>query len=285
MITLITAVPGSGKTLYTISLIQGFLDSNRHVYCNINGLSRDYFNNSPFLHGFIEDWRDTPDGSVIIYDEAQELFPAVGKSGVVTNPILTALETHRHSGHDLFFITQAPTLLHHHIRKLTGCHIHLYRPFGLRYSHVFRWNFCVLEPNDRKEQQRADSFIFRLDKKYFSAYQSTTIDTHKFVIPKKFYTFLFAIIAIFALVFYLAKDSFLFKASGPAPAPSSFVSLPAPAPNTTTAPVYSGCISFRDSCRCYDGSGNPLAISKNACLDIISRPVPFKIAPSSLTGA
>ena len=48
MITLITAVPGSGKTLLAITLIEAALKDMRPVYTNINGLVKDNFNNSSF---------------------------------------------------------------------------------------------------------------------------------------------------------------------------------------------------------------------------------------------
>ena len=106
MITLITAVPGSGKTLLAVGLIWEYLKEGRAVYSNIEGLQKDKFPNNNLLFDAPDDWRETPDGSVVIYDECQQphLYPADGQRGKVADDRLTAMETHRHSGHDLFFM-------------------------------------------------------------------------------------------------------------------------------------------------------------------------------------
>ena len=75
MITLITAVPGSGKTLHAIGLILKALSEGRAVYARIDGLLIDEVKPAP------DDWRDTPEGSLVIYDEAQEIFPSNARPG------------------------------------------------------------------------------------------------------------------------------------------------------------------------------------------------------------
>lgn len=133
------------------------------------------------------DWRDTPHGSVVIYDECQQphLYPSTAKAGKVEDERLTAMETHRHTGHDLYFITQAPTFVHHHIRKLVGQHIHLYRARGIGGAMRYEWSHTCDNPNDRREQERADSFLWKFPSAHFAYYTSATVHTHKFKIPKK----------------------------------------------------------------------------------------------------
>lgn len=142
MITLITAVPGSGKTLYAISLIDKANKEGRAVYQNIDGLKPEAFDNPTLIYDAPADWRDTPDGSLVIYDECQQphLYPATAKRGLVEDERLTAMETHRHTGHDLIFITQAPTFVHHHIRKLAGQHLHFYRARGISGAMRYEWS-------------------------------------------------------------------------------------------------------------------------------------------------
>lgn len=65
---LVTAPPGTGKTLLLIKMIFEYLKEGRRVYCNIDQLKIDEV--LPIPHN--ADWRDYPDGSVVIYDEAQE---------------------------------------------------------------------------------------------------------------------------------------------------------------------------------------------------------------------
>ena len=63
MIILITGTPGSGKTLFAVSKILAWAKENkREIFADIDGLSIDGIEKSP------EDWRETPDGSIVVYD-------------------------------------------------------------------------------------------------------------------------------------------------------------------------------------------------------------------------
>lgn len=204
MITLITAVPGSGKTLYAVSLIDKANKEGRAVYHNIDGLKPEMFDNPSIIFDAPADWRDTPDGSLVIYDECQQahLYPANAKRGLVEDERLTAMETHRHTGHDLIFITQAPTFVHHHIRKLTGQHIHLYRARGVSGAVRYEWSHCCDSPNDRNEQKRSDSVMWKFPSQYYPYYQSATVHTHKFKLPNKIKMLLIILIPCICVVGY-----------------------------------------------------------------------------------
>ncbi|AXH76259.1 MAG: zonular occludens toxin [Inoviridae sp.] len=209
MITLITAVPGSGKTLFSISLIDEALKQNRPVFTNINGLVKDKFPNSALLQDAPDDWRDCPNGSLVIYDEAQQahLYPSNAQRGKVEDERLTALETHRHGGYDLVFITQAPTFVHHHIRKLVGRHIHLYRARGVSGAVRYEWSHTCESPNDRREQERAETTVWKFPKHYFPYYTSAVMHTHKFKIPIKLALFLALLLLLVAyIVFTLVSN-------------------------------------------------------------------------------
>lgn len=279
MITLITAVPGSGKTLFTIGRILKALDEGRAVYARIDGLLIDKVKPAP------DDWRDTPEGSLVIYDEAQEIFPSNARPGPVTDERLTSMEVHRHTGHDLVFITQSPSFLHHHIRKLTGEHIHLYRPNGMTGANVYTWGFAVSDPNDRREQERADHYLWKFPKEHYKLYKSATIHTHKFRIPRKI-TFLLALILLGAGgVAYSLADGFKsmqpLEADSSAAAEGAGSAAPAPLPQSTfqwtqTPPVkpVSGCIESKRGCFCYDTSMTPLDLPLQQCRAIIQAPLP-----------
>jgi zona occludens toxin len=72
MSLLISAPIRTGKTLYTMKLIFEYLNKGRQVYTNIVGIKVDGVIsvassiNDPF------DWRDLPNGSVVVWDEAHE---------------------------------------------------------------------------------------------------------------------------------------------------------------------------------------------------------------------
>lgn len=232
MIFLITGVPGSGKTLKAVELIHAWLKQGRVVYSDIEGLSISGVLPSP------EDWTTTPEGSVVIYDECQRIFPSTGKAGVADDPRIRAMETHRHTGHDLVFITQAPTFVHHHIRKLVGTHIHVYRPMGMKAATIYTWTGICDSPMDKREQKRADVTRWTYPEKLFSDYKSATVHTHKFTIPKKLIFIALALVAIVILIIYNAQQSSIFNPSQAAPESSQSYLIPAPV--APTQPPESG---------------------------------------------
>jgi len=86
MLTTISAPPGTGKSLKCVQIIEESLrrNPNRLIFSNIIGLNIPGVlpivssANKPF------DWRDLPDGSLIIYDEAHE-HPAFAKTDLLKN--------------------------------------------------------------------------------------------------------------------------------------------------------------------------------------------------------
>lgn len=296
MITLITAVPGSGKTLYAVSLIQNFLNEGRPVYQNIEGLQADKFENNHLLFDAPADWTQTPDGSVVIYDECQQphLYPATGERGQIQDERLKRMEVHRHTGHDLYFITQAPTFVHHHVRKLVGQHIHFYRGHGATRVAKYTWSHTVDNPNDRREQERADFETFGFDKNLFDLYKSSTIHTHKLKIPKKIIFIFSLIIVIFSGAAFSFSQGGIFGGKstvGQEQAQAKSGTLPLAAPVSTTPLAYlaetplvrslGGCISSYTSCRCYTRDLEPLDLEDTQCRILTRKPLPMTVSIKS----
>lgn len=291
MITLITAVPGSGKTLYSVTLIDEANKKKRPVFHNINGLDVTKFEHPELIYDAPDDWRETPHGSLVIYDECQQphLYPATAQRGAVNDERLTAMETHRHSGHDLVFITQAPTFVHHHVRKLVGEHVHLYRAHGVSGANRYTWSHTCDNPNDRKEQQRADSVVWRFPKEYFSYYKSATVHTHKFKIPRKLiFIFSLAFIIISASAYGIFNNSLLSAYNESIEQPVLIAqSLVDPRPvssvydwsRTPEAVPVAGCIANHDTsrCMCFSSSGVTLDLSHGQCLSVLNNPLPRSV--------
>lgn len=86
MLTTISAPPGTGKSLKCVQIIEESLrkNPNRLIFTNIIGLNIPGVlpivssANKPF------DWRDLPDGSLVVYDEAHE-HPAFAKTDLLKN--------------------------------------------------------------------------------------------------------------------------------------------------------------------------------------------------------
>lgn len=197
MITLITGTPSSGKTLFAVTKILQYVKQNqklleqgkepRMIYANIDGLNIDGVEPAPV------DWRDTPDGSVIFYDEIQQLEPY--KKSRYDNEICDALQIHRHTGHDIFGITQFPVLLHPNFRAVVGMHHHLHRGWGLSSATIFNWAYCVDSPNAPSNKKLAEhTERFNYNKSVYKYYKSATIHTHKKRIPKNLFFIIFGVI-------------------------------------------------------------------------------------------
>lgn len=171
-----------------------FLLPVRTIYTNINALKIDY------VRANVYDWRDCPDGSIIVIDEVQLVEPY---SDIKTkdNPIVQDLTVHRHRGFDFWFITQFPTLLHPTVKVLIGVHFHLTRPYGMT-TVVYRFGSCKDTPNALVNKQNCEAkFNFNPQQRIFKLYKSTTINTHKKRFPKGIWFFVAWV--VFGIVFFI----------------------------------------------------------------------------------
>lgn len=203
MLFLRTGIPGAGKTLNAIKDIDQEFGRNKKN--KDNPLRTIYYYNIPELDNTKltadwqefntpEEWYNLPIGSIIVMDEAQTVFPNDGKKD---RPLkITEFEVHRHNGFDVHLITQHPTLISPHVRKLVGKHIHIHRPFGGHRLRKFSYEMCIDEPQRSTNWSLAQISSFKLDKKYFGVYKSATQHTHTFKIPRQYY-----ILAILGAIF------------------------------------------------------------------------------------
>lgn len=298
MIILITGVPGSGKTLKAVEMILDYQKKGRQVYSDISNLNIEGVLPSP------ADWRDTPEGSVVVYDECQKIFPSTGKAGVADDDRIRAMETHRHTGHDLIFITQAHTFLHSHIRKLVGKHYHVFRAMGLQSATIYAWDQCAQNVNDYHEKQRADVQRWNYPKELFRYYSSATIHTHKFQIPKKLTFIIIAALVTLGVSFYFLKNSFIGEAVGitdkpimqsqsanraqdaPVALAQEYIdpSLDALHHSKIATVAVSGCVSGVH-CRCFDTDGFIVDLEPKICRSMASGmlALPVRIGQNSST--
>lgn len=198
MIILITGTPGSGKTLFAVSKILGWAKENkREIFADIDGLSIDGIEKSP------EDWRETPDGSIVVYDEAQQHARFAATRGQRSqDEIVQAMEVHRHTGHDIVFITQSSKFLHNHILDLVGEHYHLHRPYGASLATVYYWRRAVRNPASQTQKALCENeFLFKYPKDLFKVYKSSNEHNVKFKLPKKLWMIIAAIIIMSIFVY------------------------------------------------------------------------------------
>lgn len=273
--------------------IQGFegLLPVRTIYANIKALKID--NIRPLEY----DWRDCPDGSIIVIDEVQNVDP-YDKEKDKHNPIIRDLTIHRHRGFDFYFITQYPNLLHPVAQVLIGVHYHLTVPWGWR-TRVYQWGSIRTFPNTLVNKVNVErKFDFNPPASLFKLYKSTTINTHEKRLPWKplilVSLFILACLVVLFMNLSKAKKSRLITnesvvASAPASTPktASAVDVPGSAPASTV--VYSvpssptleqiqlaryqqklrempvNVIAFGDNCTAYNTDGLPLDLSLSEC--------------------
>jgi zona occludens toxin len=198
MLHLITGVPGAGKTSFTLAHFLSI--ENRPKYATpINGL--DYAKHNVEKIESLEEWPNLPDGSVIFCDEAQQ-FLRPKRKDAVSPEWVTDFETHRHKGLDFYVTTQHPMFIDIHFRRLVGEHIHYHRAYGSRLIAQRTWQRCVDDPNDYHATQEAEIKHLTLPKHIFSEYKSTTVDTHKFKVPRKLVIASVVLLALISVSIY-----------------------------------------------------------------------------------
>ncbi|WP_455154278.1 zonular occludens toxin domain-containing protein [Cupriavidus campinensis] len=152
-ITLITATPGGGKTALAVQLMKEAVDKGRPLFVmGIPELKLPYIPTPP-----VPEWTELredpenpglqmpyftfPENALIVLDEAQRVF-RVRPNGAKVPDQVAAFETVRHTGVTFILITQNPSFLDSHIRKLVGQHVHL-RDAGLLGRWYYEWPECA----------------------------------------------------------------------------------------------------------------------------------------------
>ena len=229
MIELITGTPGSGKTLYAISQIKAKAEKeNRPVfYSGISELTLSWSEIDP------EKWFEAPANSIVVIDECQKVFRPRSFGGQVPQYV-SELETHRHKGIDLVFITQHPMLVDSNIRRLVGRHFHVSRRFGMHRASIFEYESCKDQPLTKVDSATA-RHEWSFPKEAFSYYKSAEVHTVKRRIPAKFYVVVGAVLAI-ALASWMVTSRFSDRIQGKDQATLGLVSkTTSPGTNFTNA--------------------------------------------------
>ena len=126
-------------------------------------------------------WESLPDGSVVVIDECQKVFPA----RKLTDPLppVTALSEHRHRGFDFVLVTQSPMMMDSYVRRLVGEHVHCVRRFGLKGCTRYTWGECVDDPQSHTMRSRAIESVWKYPHTLFPLYASATLHTVKTKLP------------------------------------------------------------------------------------------------------
>lgn len=222
MINLIVGTPGSGKTQFMISKILESIKENdkleeqglerRKIYSDIKELLIPEVDPAP------DDWRDTPDGSIIIYDEVQMRREFEYKGNQYSqDPMIKDLTIHRHTNKDLWLITQDSQRIEKGIHKLIDRMFFIKRPASKpTYTNVFEFDKWLSNPEpaanrNAKFKKYLDFYRFNFTDKYQSLYKSASDHSSiKFKLPKQLFVFLGIFLAViaFVLIALMNTDTF-----------------------------------------------------------------------------
>lgn len=302
MTTLYTGKKGNAKTLHVIKAVHERAQrENRRVYYHgIPELTLDW------VH--LDDpnkWYECPPNAIIVIDECDLHFPARPSGSPVPHAV-EQFKFERKQGHDVYLITQHPTFIHTHIRKLVDDHYHLIRIFGKEKSNIYYWQKCRANPDD----DRTDAIVTESDfpKEFYGVYKSAEVHNIKEKTPWKYrlrWAFPPLVVALFVYGIYAfmgASDGDLVErsvnqaqgnyASGPLqssrrgaePKLDFFEAraervngLPHTAPlydditEPVEAPLPSACVDFRGECTCYTQQGTRMTVPPDVCLQIVDK--------------
>ncbi|MDT8997774.1 zonular occludens toxin domain-containing protein [Paucibacter sp. APW11] len=305
-LTLITGLPGHGKTLYCLWRWRAEAEKEgRQVYHNgIPGL------NIPGWQTWeVEKWQQLPPGAVFIVDEAQFAFPVTGRGQ--TPEWVQKLAVHRHSGVDLVVLTQDPMLLDVFVRKLIDRHFHVVRKFGTTFATIHEFVNGVRD-NVAKNKKDSIRHEWKYPPEVYTWYKSAELHTVKRSIPMRVWILCALPLLTAGLAYYgwsiLKSTSASSTASEHTPAavhapgapgrsgvdswsgrggrdrqtPAEYAESYTPRiPGLAhTAPVYdevtrpaqapypAACVLMRGVCRCYTQQATRLDVPHQLCVDI-----------------
>lgn len=195
-IELRTGVPGHGKTLSMVQDLSKLLarwvthpQEARPVFVhNIKELAllhlpmpvKAVSENKTGQKIVIPDWTAMPDGSLVIIDEAQDIFPARAAGSLVPDHVAW-LNTHRHRGFDIWMSTQIPKFVDFQVRGLVSKHRHYRRLFGAQRSIVYEWDACS---DSLSGMKNAVTTYWSFPRDTYKFYKSAEIHTkQKFKLP------------------------------------------------------------------------------------------------------
>lgn len=234
MLTLITGVPGAGKTLYALEKLvlplvgttvrQRLEDGTevehpRVIYTNIKGLQVEHeLTETGAIWEFAREggWKQAADGNrlgfhnwhewakpgaVLVPDEFQKIWPPRA-NGAPVPPDVQAMDTHRHMGVDFVLITQNCNNVDRHLLGLVGRHLHVRRIANLPLAVVYEWDHCSRSLMYSKSISKSP---WRYDRKIYKLYHSADLHTKQ---PRKVPTLVFVVLAALGLAAWKIPESY-----------------------------------------------------------------------------
>lgn len=300
MITLLTAVPGAGKTAYAVKML---LDDKtlegRPIYTNITGLKLPHFQIDA---DWMREWfKNAPPNAYILFDECQDVFPPRHVSREPPEYVQLLSKHRKDYSVDFFLITQGPQLIDHAVKALVGRYLYIRQDGLITMLHESR---KVMDFEDKTVRETHAGKPYSIPKEVFDLYTSAEVHTKKprRKLPTSVYVFAFAMILAVGLGVYVYQSRFAPALAGLAVEGEQGAALAAPATPTArvlprvperlveaitptdpdnhlSAPLYAavvpsivapeivGCISSKRSCTCFSQQQTPVWVPEPQCRD------------------
>jgi zona occludens toxin len=296
-ITLLTSVPGGGKTSFAVqNIILKAHNEGKIIYtCGIPKLKIPTIE---LTYEQIRHWsetrqndKDLPElvniehNSIIVIDEVQKLWPAMGSKKTKD---IEDLSEHRHYGLTFFIITQSPKLISRYVLALIDKHLHIRSTWAGR--KLYEWSEYCSNPTAKTNRDLAVTSNYSLPKNAFSLYHSATAHIKP---TKRVPAALFVLVFAVGIVLYFGHSVASRHMSSPEPEPIPqaaetqpfepqtmvIESAPAPVQVEVKKPIFStqlltdnidwtrvsACLENDSSCICYGRSGERLVVPLDSC--------------------
>jgi zona occludens toxin len=209
---LVTGNTGSGKTALVVKMLRDTPGRPAFVM-GIPDLKLDCFQCPP-----VEQWTELrpdpddpklllpyftfPENAIVIIDEAQRIYRP-RPSGSKVPDFVAAFETRRHTGVDFVLLTQHPTFIDTHCRKLVKRHIHIHETTLGRFK--LEWT-GIGEPDNVSSRALAARERYSPPKEVFGLYKSSVLHTKEIKKrPVLIYVFIPLLLALVGGLYYVNK--------------------------------------------------------------------------------
>jgi len=187
VIYLTTGTNGAGKTLFTLANVRAQqIKESRPVY--FRGFKpkakiTDEFGWKPFEP---EKWQELPDGSILLWDEAQEVL-GTDHGKVVPQWVQDIAKYRRARGFDFWVVCPHPMMLHSFVRRLIekpSVHRHFKRAFGTNMVSELRYGYVEEKCEKPSSGANAEITMRAYPKEVFDWYESASLHTVKKSVPR-----------------------------------------------------------------------------------------------------
>lgn len=237
-VTLITGAAGSGKTYHSLELLNWYIKQNPYSSAFVVGLN-GYVGSAQLLP--IEpskfEWQQLPDNSICVVDEAHKRYP--NHSNTTTPADIIAMREVRHRGIMLLLISQSPMSLSHEVRRICGCHRHVYM---LSSKHSKCLVYPEFNPEATAGSEVKRSHIVKLKPELYKQYKSSSYHNTKrptlAIFTNAFLPFFKKIVPVFPMLIVFIVIATMFKGNiSELTAADDLISEPVTLPNNSTPTV------------------------------------------------